>query len=388
VSHYLRIDNLHIRFGKPLVAAWLVVLLGWFDSMLAQSQERNTRLAIHMPATQDVCPKTYVIVAPDSITGGVQPYRFTWYTASGISGTDSSIAIVVADTTTILLQVMGADGVIERDSIRLDPYKAIDSGFEVDTWEGCTPMEVRFSSNYLAFQNISQMRWEYGTGAFDQQLASAVYVYETPGLYFPTLSITDNHGCIWTDTLLNGVRAYPAPQADFHVSEDKLYLPDTRLEVQNRSEGATQYVWHFTGGAPIEGYEPIFHFPANREGDYELELYAKNAFGCAHKTSKTIEVVQGIELFIPNAFTPDGDGINDFWLPQGLGVDAYNVSLEIYDVWGTVVYTSTDFQAAWSGRSEPLGLYVPPGQYNYRIIARDTERGIGHLFEGHIMVLR
>ncbi len=138
----------------------------------------------------------------------------------------------------------------------------------------------------------------------------------------------------------------------------------------------------------MEGFEPGIHFPKDREGQYELTLYVENAYGCAEQTSKIIEVVQGIELFIPNAFTPDGDGINDLWQPQGLGVDAYHVAMEVFDVWGTVVYSSDDLQAAWSGRSEPLGLYVPPGQYNYRIIARDTERGIGHLFEGHVMVLR
>ena len=341
-----------------------------------------------MPPTMEVCPNTTVVIRPDSVTGGLQPYRYSWTSSNEMVSTDDSAAVMITDTTTIILHVMGADGKIERDSIQLIPYISLDAGFAIDVWEGCTPLEVRFTSNYVAFQNVADMRWDYGTGANDHQLASALYVYDTPGLYAPALSITDLHGCAWSDTLNIGVRVFPTPQAGFRIREDKLYLPDTHLAVENTSEGATNYLWHYPGGEAMEGFEPGIHFPTDREGQYELTLYVENAYGCAEQTSKIIEVVQGIELFIPNAFTPDGDGINDLWQPRGLGVDAYHVAMEVYDVWGTVVYSSDDLQAAGSGRSEPLGLYVPPGQYNYRIIARDTERGIGHLFEGHVMVIR
>jgi gliding motility-associated-like protein len=388
VNHFRLIINTYDKIGHFVAVACLFILTGSVDDLQAQSTQRDARLTIHMPPSLEVCPNTPITVEADSVSGGSKPYRFAWFTASEIVSTDSSATIMITDTTICILQVMAADGAIERDTIQLTPYASIDAGFEVNTWEGCTPVEVRFTSHYLSFQNITDMSWDYGTGTIDHQLASAVFEYEIPGIYFPALTITDTHGCIWSDTLLIGVRVFPAPKSDFQLQMDKLYLPDTRLVPENTSEGATQYVWQFTGGAPLEGFEPDIQLPQNQEGIYELELYAENAYGCWHRSGKTIEVVQAIELFLPNAFTPDGDGINDVWQPKGLGIDSYHISIEIYDVWGTVVYTSSDWQAAWSGRSEPLGLYVPPGQYNYRIIARDTEHGIGHLFEGHVMVLR
>jgi gliding motility-associated-like protein len=387
VSYALRTYEFPSTLITWLVTTCLWTCVGVFPSLHAQDAERNARLTIHMSSVAEICPNTPFTLRPDSITGGLQPYRYSWFLSSDIFSTDDSATVNISDTTTITLQVMGADGKIEREAIQLIPYTAMDAGFDVDIWEGCSPVEVRFTSNYVAFQNISGMRWHYGTGEVDNQLASAVYEYRLPGLYYPALSITDLHGCIWTDTLNTGVRVFPTPIADFRIREDKLYLPDTHLAVENTSEGATHYLWHFPGGEPMEGFEPDMQFPTDREGQYELTLYAENAYGCDQQASKTIEVVQGIELYLPNAFTPDGDGINDVWQPRGLGVDAFHVALEIYDVWGTIVYSSTDLQAPWSGRSEPLGLYVPPGQYNYRIIARDTERGIGHLFEGYVMVI-
>jgi hypothetical protein len=85
-------------------------------------------------------------------------------------------------------------------------------------------------------------------------------------LYAPALSITDLHGCIWTDTLTIGVRALPTPEAGFRISENKLYLPDTRLAVENTSEGATHYLWHFAGSDPMEDFEPDSGF--ERHDDY------------------------------------------------------------------------------------------------------------------------
>jgi hypothetical protein len=70
-----------------------------------------------------------------------------------------------------------------------------------------------------------------------------------------------------------------------------------------------------------------------------------------------------------------------------LGIDPNFVSIEIFDVWGTVVFQSESTLAVWDGGLSSATGLVGSGQYNYRILARDTERGIGHLFEGHVLVL-
>jgi gliding motility-associated-like protein len=164
-------------------------------------------------------------------------------------------------------------------------------------------------------------------------------------------------------------------------------LPENEAVVENISTGANHFIWHYAGGLPIEGSEPTIELPAGVEGSYELELTAINAYGCVHSTSKQVEVIQAIDLFIPNAFTPNGDGINDTWQIQGPGLDAYHMRLEVYDNWGTVVFSTNDPKEVWTGYSAESGIAAGSGNYNYRIVARDTEHGIGHLFEGHVMVL-
>jgi hypothetical protein len=69
-------------------------------------------------------------------------------------------------------------------------------------------------------------------------------------------------------------------------------------------------------------------------------------------------------------------------------MDAQHMSIEVYDSWGTLVFISSNPEEAWTGLSADLVTPLNSGNYNYRLIARDTERGVGHLFEGHVLLLR
>jgi len=133
---------------------------------------------------------------------------------------------------------------------------------------------------------------------------------------------------------------------------------------------------------------PRFDFPENQEGLYLITLKAQNAFGCFDESQNEIMITQGISLFVPNAFTPDGDGINDEWSFQGLGIDALHIQTEIYDAWGVVIFSSSDARAIWNGANVQTDQKVHPGMYNYRIVARDTEHGVGHLYQGYVQVIR
>ena len=355
--------------------------------LLAQAELKRSLPVIHLADRQYFCPSAPIEVAPDSITDGTPPFLYEWSNNNIILNDDSTFSVVLEDTTIFQLTITDSEGKIARDSLLMIPHQAIDASFQVSRWEGCSPVEIVFTSNYLAFQNITTMQWDFGNGYIEHQLASVVHTFEDDGFYVPHLQVTDLFGCVWKDSLHIGIRVFPTPHASFTVLDERLYLPETSLQLKNLSTGADQYVWYYNGASAQYDFEPNIEFPQQFENTYNLELTATNAFGCSDKMSKTIEVVQAIELYLPNAFTPDGDGINDSWQLKGLGIDAFHISLEIYDVWGTVVFSSDSQEAIWdAGYLSREGL-VPSGQYNYRILARDTERGIGHLFEGHVLVL-
>lgn len=114
-----------------------------------------------------------------------------------------------------------------------------------------------------------------------------------------------------------------------------------------------------------------------------------NAFGCSLTDSAMVNEFCRPTIFIPNTFTPNGDGRNDVWLPVGNNIGEYE--MYVFDRWGGVVFHSTDVNTGWDGTIN--GQQVPNEVYAFRVIYRLIENTDGHLgFEqsrlGHVQVLR
>jgi gliding motility-associated-like protein len=101
--------------------------------------------------------------------------------------------------------------------------------------------------------------------------------------------------------------------------------------------------------------------------------------GCSTTRSVTITVDEGIVIEAPNVFSPNGDGIHDFW-------DITNITtfpaceLFVYNRWGSEVYTTTDYQNNWDGTNN--GNPLPDGTYYYIIKCNSA------VFKGAVTILR
>jgi len=89
-------------------------------------------------------------------------------------------------------------------------------------------------------------------------------------------------------------------------------------------------------------------------------------------------------LYIPNAITPNDDGINDYFHISGLNIPDKDFSFRIYNRWGTLIFYSSNPSFEWDGSIN--GKKVPSDIYNYRIIFRDPS-GILHTKEGFITII-
>lgn len=126
---------------------------------------------------------------------------------------------------------------------------------------------------------------------------------------------------------------------------------------------------------------------ANSYGWHSVRI--TNSFGCTIADSALVNEFCRPTLFIPNTFTPNGDGRNDEWLPVGNNVGFYEMS--VFDRWGGVIFHTTDFTKGWDGTMN--GNQVPNEVYAYRVVFRLIEDSSGRLgFEqtrmGHVQVLR
>ena len=115
---------------------------------------------------------------------------------------------------------------------------------------------------------------------------------------------------------------------------------------QNQTVGGSSYYWIFdTINNLGESYDenPNFVFPSQVADNYFVQLLATNVFGCQKSVTQLLIVRENQTFYVPNSFTPNGDGDNDYFFVQGVELDPNVFALIVYDRWGAKVFESTTF---------------------------------------------
>jgi gliding motility-associated-like protein len=265
----------------------------------------------------------------------------------------------------------------------------IPASFTADTTVGCMPLEVVFTSDFTSFQDLQQMVWHFDDGSSASAMGTSRHVYDQSGSFHPWLEVIDQGGCIYRDTLPVPIRVRPLPTSNFTVSPLEAVLPSTTFDLIPDAAGATELLWDFDGyGSFASADDTTFAFPEDKVSTYTISLIAINEYGCSDTVQQTVEVKDDLQVFLPCAFTPDGDNVNDAWFVQGRGFIFNAFSVEIFDRWGDLVYQSTDPLEAWTGSKLGSAYFVPDGMYFYRVFVQDNENNVNHLYTGHIQVIR
>lgn len=222
--------------------------------------------------------------------------------------------------------------------------------------------------NNMAWDSISSMRVDWMNGS---KLISTPNVIQIPGLkvgFFNVRNIvTSIHNCKDTtekEGLVNGL-----PIVDF--TWNRLGSSNSGIEVQflDKSIGGNINNWNFGDGQSISNILNPKHLFAD-SGKYQVSLLVSNKEGCQDEKTELITVIPYLPVFIPSAFSPNNDGINDVFEPSGtLLLVSWN--LTIYNRWGEIVYEGNN--KGWDG-VDALGNICQNGVYFYRLITQAPDR--------------
>jgi gliding motility-associated-like protein len=136
-------------------------------------------------------------------------------------------------------------------------------------------------------------------------------------------------------------------------------------------------------------FEPRFRFPEGVDGDYDVTLTVVDpATGCMDVYSDVISVKPELLLFIPNAFTPDGDGLNDLWGPVVQNIDENDYRLTIFNRAGEIVFSTRDVNQKWNGGMNGGEYYVQNGIYAWMIETKNSLTLQEITLRGHVSVIR
>ncbi|MBK8554847.1 MAG: gliding motility-associated C-terminal domain-containing protein [Lewinellaceae bacterium] len=257
---------------------------------------------------------------------------------------------------------------------------------EPDKFIGCVPDSIFFNNLSTPIDSTYHIVWDFGDGTTQENVISPTHEYTQPGLYDVSVSITSPIGCYTTDTFPRLIRGEPAPIANFS------YLPDTLLsnlnnEVQftDLSFNAFRWNWMFDKFGTSTQQNPNFTFPDT--GLVKVRLLVTHESGCKDSLTRYLDFVPDFRWFMPNAFTPNGDGQNDEFYGTGLleGVTDFNMS--IWNRWGENVFETQDPNTGWNGRDQNNGKLSPAGVYVY-LVTFTSPRGKPLEFKGFATLIR
>lgn len=188
----------------------------------------------------------------------------------------------------------------------------------------------------------------------------------SPGAF--SVTITDAGGCQAQATATVGL--IPRPLAAFSTRSKPEEMKDPSVEFFNQSEASISYEWHFGDGEVSSQQHPNHDY--ENSGVYLVMLIARNEprYGCADTTYRYVEVNPLYTFYIPNAFTPDNDGINDTWGPSGANFEYESYNVQVYDRWGKMVWQTDNPERQWNGTDQSSLEPVRPGLYVYQFIVK------------------
>ncbi len=171
-------------------------------------------------------------------------------------------------------------------------------------------------------------------------LTNDSFVPSQSGLYVATYTITEN-GC--TDSSKQLIRVVPMPQSSFVFRTQQLNI-DSPIVFIATSAKTLRYVWYFDNGDSSITDTTIYKYPL--EGLYRVMLLSVNEM-CADTVIKDFVIEGSNFIWVPNVFTPDGDGINDVF--RAIYINNKGGVVSIFNRWGQRVYMSTDLTTGWDG---------------------------------------
>ena len=148
--------------------------------------------------------------------------------------------------------------------------------------------------------------------------------------------------------------------------------------------GANTWNWDFGDEKTDSVYNPVVHEYSDT-GTYFITLLVSNEYQCYDSAAQSIIVQPEMLIYIPNAFTPNDDGINDLFMVKGELIT--NFEMAIYDRWGKLIYFTDDFHKPWDGKVNQGTEYVQQDVYIYSIKIIDFQSK-KHFYRGTVTVIK
>jgi gliding motility-associated-like protein len=245
--------------------------------------------------------------------------------------------------------------------------------------------------------------WSFTDGlvsTINGSLDSLTHTFVNDGCYNGTAVVAFENGCIDSVTKTNAVCVNPVPIADFDWGPKTATVLEPFIQFEDLSIDADSWNWDLgrvsTTNIPPNPtastlQNPFVTYGSPDSGTYTVELIAWNGM-CSDTLVKRITILDNFTVFVPNAFTPDGDGLNDIFFPNGKNHDnlegASEYSFLIFNRWGALIWESGTPYQPWDGTNAKTGSEVQQDVYVWKLKVWDNVESVLKTYYGRVSLIR
>ena len=270
-----------------------------------------------------------------------------------------------------------------------------DVAFSTNDTAGCELWCINLTdlSSISTGINVTSL-WNFGDG---ETALESFHCYSNDAVYAPLyfnigLTVTSDSGCVSNLSKTNYIAVYPNPVASFVAQPEVETIMNPVILLRDASIGTDFWAWNFGDGSAIyaislDSSSIIVPPPHTYQdtGTYTIMLIASTQYSCADTAYQRIFIGPDFALYIPNAFSPNNDGINDTFFPKGIFITEFEMM--IFDRWGNLIFFSDDFNKHWDGKVNYGAEIAQPDVYVYAMKGTDTFRK-KHNYKGIVTLVR
>lgn len=314
-----------------------------------------TRITASTPSLLNHCNDTLGFAVPitnNSVAGFTSTYQWTFSDGTDTI-TDSRNVFFhhFPDTGSYTVKLVVNPGLPCTDSMtgRINNYPGLRTGFTINGLCREDPVQFNDTSSYR-YGHIISRQWDFGvpdTPLDTALIPNPVYRFPRGGVYSISLQLETDRGC--SATITQNFRLY---EVNPFAGNDTILARGQPLRLQG--SGGEIYAWSPPTGLNNPGIrDPLL----NWNSEIDLVLRVSNQQGCFGYDTINVKYYTGPEFYIPNAFTPNGDGLNDFFRFTPVGIRDY-AYFRIFNRWGELIFDSLDFRRGWDGyyRGRPAAI--------------------------------
>ncbi|MCW3104226.1 MAG: hypothetical protein JWO09_2666, partial [Bacteroidetes bacterium] len=354
----------------------------------------NPPLTVITAGTASVCPGFSTPITAIAANGAGSGYTYSWSPAAGLSNPaiDMPTATPAVTTTYTVTANDGCSPAVTATvtvTVLPKPVPVISS----NVTSGCEPLCVNFTdASSISSGSITGWNWSFGDGGPDSISQNPSHCFMTAGSYTITLTDTSAAGCITTTTIPYVITVNPIPVAEFTApASTSIFTPTVQYIDQSSVLTGSITAWDWSFGDILatpaddssDQQNPSHVF--SEVGNYCATLTVTSNAGCVNSIPHCIVIDPEFTFFIPNAFSPNDDGINDEFYGKGDFIKKYEMS--IYDRWGNLIFHTDDINTHWDGKANHGSETAQEDVYVY-VVKLSDYKDKKHKYIGSVTIVK